>query len=75
MSIIDKPAPNPIRIQTIRRNSCAPGAIGELNTCRNMIYVILFFLIFVQDNTQKQLDKADIKKSRTPWPFCLFFDN
>lgn len=36
-SMADKPAPNPIRIQTIRRNNCAPEAMGALNISSKVI--------------------------------------
>ena len=36
-SIADNPAPRPIRIQTIKRKSCAPDAIGALNISNKVI--------------------------------------
>jgi hypothetical protein len=36
-SMAERPAPTPIRMQTINRKVCAPEAIGELNISNSVI--------------------------------------
>jgi hypothetical protein len=53
----ERPAPSPIRIQTINRNNCAPEAIGELKIWNNIYRFDYFMAIYSKDNIDWILDK------------------
>lgn len=56
-SMKERPAPSPIRIQTINRNNCAPEAIGELKIWNNIFGFDYFMAIYPKYNIDWILDK------------------